>query len=78
MVGTAGDREWLHIQREMLSRLLDGKLQREHDLLALNAKQRYEKFCRTQPTLAERVPLLHLATYLGMTDVSLSRLRSKP
>ncbi len=69
--------EWLSIQRELLSRLLNGKLQREHDLLALNGRQRYEKFCTSQPKLAERVPLLHLATYLGMTDVSLSRLRSK-
>lgn len=28
-----------------------------------------------EPQLAERVPLLHLASYLGITDVSLSRIR---
>lgn len=67
--------EWLHIQHELLSRLLDRKLQREHDLLALSSRQRYQKFCELNPGLAKRVPLTHLATYLGITDVSLSRLR---
>lgn len=67
--------EWLHIQHALLIRLLDRKLQREHDLLALDSRQRYQKFCQLNPQLATRVPLTHLATYLGMTDVSLSRLR---
>lgn len=57
------------------NRPLTGKLQREHDLLALSGRQRYEAFCRQFPALSSRVPLLHLATYLGLTDVSLSRLR---
>lgn len=66
---------WEAMQRELLTRLLTGKLQREHDLLALSGRQRYEAFCRQFPALSSRVPLLHLATYLGLTDVSLSRLR---
>ena len=66
---------WQALQGGLLMRLLDSKLQREHDLLALTGRQRYEKLCQTQSAIAERVPLLHLATYLGMTDVSLSRLR---
>lgn len=57
------------------ARGLWGPLQREHDLLALDGRQRYETFCRRMPALAGRVPLLHLASYLGLTDVSLSRLR---
>lgn len=66
---------WPALQRELLERLLTGKLQREHDLLALDGRRRYEAFCLRFPALAERVPLVHLATYLGLTDVSLSRLR---
>ena len=66
---------WAPLQRELLMRLLTGKLQREHDLLALDGRQRYQAFCQRFPHLATRVPLLHLATYLGLTDVSLSRLR---
>lgn len=69
---------WAPLQRELLQRLLTGKLQREHDLLALDGRRRYDAFCQRFPALAERVPLVHLATYLGLTDVSLSRLRRNP
>lgn len=68
---------WEPLRRELLTRLLSAKLQREHDLLALDGRKRYEAFCERFPTLAERVPLMHLATYLGITDVSLSRLRRR-
>ena len=63
------------LQSVLLSRLLDSKLQREHDLLALSGMQRYQKFMIMHAALCDRIPLNHLATYLGMTDVSLSRLR---
>lgn len=69
---------WQPLQRELLARLLTAKLQREHDLLALDGRRRYEAYCQRFPALAERVPLMHLATYLGLTDVSLSRLRRAP
>ena len=59
------------------SRLVDAKLRREHDLLAFDGWGRYQAFRRTHPGLAERVPLSQLATYLGLTDVSLSRLRGR-
>ena len=59
----------------MLARLVSHKLQREHDLLTLDARRRYAAFVAREPQLAERVPLLHLASYLGITDVSLSRIR---
>lgn len=67
--------QWAPLQRELLARPLTAKLQREHDLLALDGRRRYEAFCERLPELAARVPLMHLATYLGLTDVSLSRLR---
>lgn len=66
---------WRELQAELLARLLTGKLQREHDLLALDGRQRYRAFDQRFPGLAGRVPLKHLASFLGMTDVSLSRLR---
>lgn len=66
---------WQPLQSELLIRLLTTKLQREHDLQALDGARRYAAFCERFAWLAERVPLVHLATYLGLTDVSLSRLR---
>lgn len=70
-----GAGQWAPLRTELLARLVSHKLQREHDLLTLDARRRYAAFCAREPALAERVPLLHLASYLGMTDVSLSRIR---
>lgn len=66
---------WQPLCSVMLARLLDQKQQREHTLLALNGRERYLRLCQQQPEVADRVPLVHLASYLGLTDVSLSRIR---
>lgn len=41
----------------------------------LSAKERYDVLLNTRPSLVQRVPLKHIASYLGMTQVSLSRVR---
>jgi CRP-like cAMP-binding protein len=66
---------WEPLQGRLLERLVTHKLQREHDLLTLDGLRRYEAFCAREPWLAGRVPLNQLASYLGLTDVSLSRIR---
>jgi CRP-like cAMP-binding protein len=66
---------WAPLRAELLARLVTHKLQREHDLLTMGGRERYLDFCRRQPAVAERVPLRHLASYLGLTDVQLSRIR---
>jgi CRP-like cAMP-binding protein len=66
---------WQGLCNVMLAHLLDQKQQREHTLLALNGRERYLRLCQQQPEVAKRVPLVHLASYLGLTDVSLSRIR---
>lgn len=45
------------------------------DLAMLNAKQRYHKFMKEQPDLANRVPQYYIAAYLGIKPQSLSRIR---
>ena len=40
-----------------------------------NAKQRYEYLLKNHSGLLNRVPLGHIASYLGITQVSLSRIR---
>lgn len=42
-----------------------------------NAGKRYRHFLETQGHLANRIPLKYIASYLGMTIETLSRIRSK-
>jgi hypothetical protein len=42
-----------------------------------SAKQRYEELLENNPGILQRVPLGHIASYLGITQVTLSRIRSK-
>ena len=46
-------------------------------LLFTNASERYMKLIRNNPELLQRMPLECLASYLGITPVSLSRIRAK-
>ena len=41
------------------------------------AKDRYLHLIETQPEVVHHVPLKHIATYLGITDTSLSRIRKE-
>lgn len=50
---------------------------REHDLLTLSPQARYEAIVAKDPSLAARVPQKDLARYLGITPVSLSRIRRR-
>jgi CRP-like cAMP-binding protein len=45
-------------------------------LLNTNAKERYEQFLEQYPTLLQRVPKAYIASYLGVTRETLSRLSS--
>ena len=41
------------------------------------AEEKYKYFLDNHPTLLQRVPLKHIASYLGMNEATLSRVRSK-
>jgi len=68
---------WEPMRAALLTHLLNLKLQREHDLLTLDGSARYARFREQHPQLAARVPLVHLASFLGLTAVSLSRIRRR-
>ncbi|WP_089127042.1 Crp/Fnr family transcriptional regulator [Tolypothrix sp. NIES-4075] len=57
--------EWLLIRKELRAR----------SLLQQQATERYLDFVKQYPDLAKRVPQYHIASYLGITEVSLSRLK---
>lgn len=46
-------------------------------LLFTTALKRYEHLLKSSPQLLQRVPLEHLASWLGVTPASLSRIRAK-
>lgn len=53
------------------------KFLREYEFLINSATERYEKFLINNPGLAKRIPDYHLASYLGITNVSLSRIKRR-
>jgi CRP-like cAMP-binding protein len=52
-------------------------LQRLETFVLMNAEERYEDFIKNNPTLSNRVPDKYLANVLGITPVSLSRIRAR-
>lgn len=68
--------QWQRFALYYAERLLESKFQREHDLLTMKARERYIKLKADLPDLIARIPDYHLASYLGVTNVSLSRLKS--
>ncbi|MFZ9755380.1 MAG: Crp/Fnr family transcriptional regulator [Bacteroidia bacterium] len=61
----------------LMLRHMNKLYQRVYSLIGTNAKQRYEEFLRTYPNLAQRLPQTLIASYLGMTPESLSRIRKE-
>lgn len=52
--------------------------QRLEDILFHTAKERYEKLIEKNPNLLQRVNLGYIASYLGVTQETLSRIRNIP
>jgi CRP-like cAMP-binding protein len=66
---------WGRWYRHLLERLFVGKALREYELLGLDAAGRYREFGTRYPGLEGRIAARHVASYLGITPVHLSRLR---
>jgi CRP-like cAMP-binding protein len=62
-------------QRQLTAWLLSRKEVRMRSLLQGDARKLYLDFVERYPNLARRVPQYHIASYLGITEVHLSRLR---
>lgn len=60
----------------MTGRLFHFK-QRSVESVTVSAKERYLKLLREKPEVIRQSPLKHVATYLGITDTSFSRIRKE-
>lgn len=63
--------------RLMLQEALIGSQRRASRLLTLQPEDRYRRFVETRPEVAQRVPQYLIASYLGLTPESLSRIRRR-
>ncbi len=66
---------WDAIVHKITSKALLLKIERISPLVAEDATTRYLQFMQKYPTLVNRIPLAYLASYLGITQSSLSRIR---
>jgi CRP-like cAMP-binding protein len=63
------------IVHRMIAKALIQKVERRSPLVTEDATERYLKFLDIYPNVANRVPLAYIASYLGITQSSLSRIR---
>lgn len=70
------DMFWLKVAYSYAHNLLISKLEKEYQLLTLSAVERYDLLLSTNEDLMQLIPDYHLASYLGITPISLSRIRS--
>jgi CRP-like cAMP-binding protein len=66
---------WDAIVAKITAKGMLDKVNRISPMMADDAKERYLKFLTNFPALANRIPLSYLASYLGITQSSLSRIR---
>jgi CRP-like cAMP-binding protein len=63
--------------RKVLVQGITSLKQRMLSMINQTAEQRYENLMLTKPEILQNAPLKHIATYLGITDTSLSRIRKE-
>ncbi len=64
-------------RRHFLLKMLAESLARVESFILLNPEERYLKFVKDKPNIVNRVSNKYLATLLGITPVSLSRIRGR-
>lgn len=63
--------------RKIYESLLIHEINLLNSIRSMSALERYEHFMEKTPKILQRVPLGHLASFLGMSQETLSRMRSK-
>tara|TARA_R110000868_G_scaffold111773_1_gene301529 strand:+ start:31356 stop:31925 length:570 start_codon:yes stop_codon:yes gene_type:complete len=66
---------WDIISSKITSKALLEKVEKRSLLVSEDATTRYERFLEVYPNLVNRIPLSYIASYLGITQQSFSRIR---
>ena len=69
--------ELLELRQKILEKHLSKNVGRLYELLVLSHQERYFQLKKREPDLENQVGLKNIASYLGITNVSLSRIRSR-
>ncbi len=69
--------KWANLGLVFYQQLAQRKESREASFLLDSPEQRYLDFLEQEPELAERLPNYHLASYIGVKEQSLSRIRRR-
>lgn len=67
--------DWATTETRLITQALLNKVSRLSPLVQQDAATRYREFLEKFPGLANRIPLAYLASYIGVTPQSLSRIR---
>ena len=68
---------WQELERVCVAKFFTEMENRIVQLLSLSAKERYEQFFNSNKGLFQQVPLQYLASMLGMTPETFSRIRKR-
>lgn len=67
---------WETLEKNYITELFIEKEDRERSFLLEDATTRYTNFCKNYPDIERNVSQLYIASYLGISPVSLSRIRT--
>lgn len=70
-----GNYQLLLFYKKMIDRILVVKEEHASSFKLLNSRERYKQFLAAYPGLEKRLKQCHIASYVGVTPVSLSRIR---
>ncbi|OUS28386.1 hypothetical protein A9Q99_12760 [Gammaproteobacteria bacterium 45_16_T64] len=73
----ANSSEWQLVFNRCCQFMLVRNERREAELLTLSTKQRFLQFVQNFPEYLERIPQYHIASYLGITPVALSKYKNQ-
>jgi CRP-like cAMP-binding protein len=74
---TASAPQWDHYVQGAFQKALSDSLERISEFVGTSAEKRYLRFMSMYPDLLQRIPLHQIASYLGITPQSLSRIRKE-